>query len=155
MSAMDDIVDQIMQVMQVAFDPTWGEAWSRGQVSDSLAMPSTHAILIGEDGQSLGENSGKAAGFCLSRNAPGEEELLLIAVKPDHRSQGFGRKLITQLVESARSRDVDRIFLEMRSNNPAEHLYRDLGFEPIGKRPKYYRLADGQRMDAITFALSI
>lgn len=152
---MSDIVASIMEVMDTAFDPTWGEAWNARQVSDALVMPSTFAILISEDGQ-IDENAQeKPAGFCISRHAPGEEELLLIGVKPQHRESGLGRKLILELVENARSREVSRLFLEMRANNPAEHLYRQLGFQPIGKRPKYYRLSNGERMDAITFGLTI
>lgn len=155
MNAVDTIVDQIMEVMDVAFDPTWGEAWSRNQIYDALSMPSTFAILIDEQGRMNDDQINSSAGFCLSRAAPGEEELLLIAVKPANHGSGLGRKLIQKLVENARSRDVDKIFLQMRANNSAEHLYRGCGFEPIGKRPKYYRLADGNRLDAITFRLSI
>ena len=152
---MDDIVDQIMDVMEAAFDPTWGEAWSRNQVRDALAMPSTFAILIDQHGHIDNYQISSSVGFCLSRSAPGEEELLLIAVKPANRESGLGRKLIQKLVENARFRDINGIFLQMRANNSAEHLYRGCGFEPIGKRQKYYRLADGSRMDAITFKLSI
>lgn len=153
---MQDLVDQIMEVMDKAFDPTWGEAWNRRQVSDSLILSNTYTIIIDENG-SIGVPANKArpAGFCLSRHAPGEEELLLIAVKPSCRETGLGRKLIAQLILDARSREVLSIFLEMRANNPAENLYRRIGFEPIGKRPQYYRLTNGDRMDAITFAYRI
>ena len=33
----------------------------------------------------------------------------------------------------------------------AEQLYRAVGFEPIGRRPAYYRTLDGKALDAITF----
>lgn len=152
---MKDTVASIMEVMDAAFDPTWGEAWNARQVSDALIMPSTFAICIDAKGKIDENTQGKPVGFCISRHASGEEELLLIAVNPDSRGQGLGRKLICQLVENARKRGVSRLFLEMRANNPAENLYRRIGFQPIGKRPKYYRLASGERMDAITFGLSI
>jgi ribosomal-protein-alanine N-acetyltransferase len=63
--------------------------------------------------------------------------------------------LIRLLFEAARSRGIRRIYLEMRRGNPALHLYRKLGFEPIGERPNYYRTANGERIDAITFGRSI
>jgi ribosomal-protein-alanine N-acetyltransferase len=47
------------------------------------------------------------------------------------------------------------MFLEMRRGNPAINLYQKVGFEPIGERPNYYRLANGERADAITFGRSI
>ena len=49
---------------------------------------------------------------------------------------------------------IAKIFLEMRANNPAEKLYRKMGFEPIGRRKNYYRTENGEQLDAITFALS-
>ncbi|WFL76572.1 GNAT family N-acetyltransferase [Altererythrobacter arenosus] len=150
-----DPIDQIMAVMEAAFDPAWGEAWNRRQVSDALIMPHTFAILVDAEGQTCEDCSRDAAGFVLTRHAPGEEELLLIAVTPEQRGRGLGRKLLSHLARDARERGAERIFLEMRSNNPAERLYRDFGFEPIGRRPNYYLLADGNRMDAITFGLSI
>ncbi len=154
MSARDPI-DEIMDVMEAAFDPTWGEAWNRRQVSDALIMPHTFAMLIDPGGSCSSDESNGAAGFVLSRAAPGEEELLLIAVKPEFRGHGLGRKLLEKLAQDARSRGSERLFLEMRCNNPAERLYRDFGFEPIGKRPSYYMMADGNRLDAITFGLSL
>ena len=150
-----DSIDQIMMVMAAAFDPQWGEAWNRRQVSDSLLMPNTFALLVDPGGQPVTPLGEPAAGFVLSRNAPGEEELLLIAVAPEYRGRGIGRKLIDRLASEARARGARHIFLEMRCNNPAEKLYRAAGFEAIGNRRDYYLLADGNRLDAITFGLSI
>ena len=39
-------VDQIMAIMEAAFDPQWGEAWNRRQVEDALLLPNTFAILL-------------------------------------------------------------------------------------------------------------
>lgn len=153
-------IDRIMSVMEAAFDPAYGEAWNRRQITDALAMPSTHALVIDTDGQALtsppnGASQSDAAGFVLSRHAADEEELLLIAVLPHHRGRGLAQRLIDRLFDVARSRGVRKIFLEMRRGNPAIHLYQKVGFEPIGERPDYYRLSDGSRIDAITFARSI
>ncbi|MEE1877230.1 GNAT family N-acetyltransferase [Erythrobacteraceae bacterium 1XM1-14] len=151
-------VDQIMEVMQAAFDPAWGEAWNRRQIEDSLAMPNVFVLLVDSSGDLVNADagaSGLAAGFVLARHAPGEEELLLIAVRPEFRRRGIGEALIRQLAQDARARGAERIFLEMRENNPASSLYHKVGFEPIGRRKAYYLFADGTRMDAITFGLSI
>ena len=152
---MMDQVDHIMAVMEASFDPQWGEAWNRRQVSDALSMPSTFAIVLDQNGDDLDGEDGEPAGFVMTRHAPGEEELLLIAVKPEYRGRGLGRQLINRLSGDARERGAERIFLEMRDNNPAETLYRSVGFEPIGRRPKYYLTKDGYRIDAITFGLNI
>ena len=147
---MDD-VDHIMHVMAVAFEPIWGEAWNRRQISDSLMMPHTHARIIDAAGNAPSHLE-PAAGFTLIRSAAGEEELLLIAVKPTLRGTGLGKRLLQLFTNDAIERGAERIFLEMRENNPARHLYSNAGFEPIGRRPDYYHGRDGQSIDAITFA---
>lgn len=147
-------LDSLMEIMQCAFEPQWREAWTRQQVENSLAMPHTHAILINRQGEQVADGKG-AVGFVLARRAPGEEELLLIAVRPDMRKRGLGTILLRLFAESARENGAERIFLEMRANNPAERLYRDFGFEPIGRRNHYYRTSDGVPIDAITFAMKL
>lgn len=147
---MDD-VDRIMAVMDAAFDPQWGEAWNRRQIESSLTLPTTHYFLVDETGK-IPANTSPAAGFCMSRAAPGEEELLLIGVIPAARKRGIGKQLLTRLAQDARGRGAEKLFLEMRENNPARSLYEAEGFAPIGRRKDYYTLKDGKRIDAITFA---
>lgn len=63
-----------------------------------------------------------------------------VAVHPVHRSQGIGRRLMLELMRRAVARGARRMTLEVRpSNHPARHLYKDLGFEERGVRPKYYQ----------------
>ena len=146
---MDDL-DRIMEVMAAAFDPQWGEVWTRSQLGSSLSLPSTHYRLVNAPDEKKG-----SAGFTLVRAAPGEEELLLIAVKPEFRGCGIGRRLLEAFAADARARGAERLFLEMRENNPADRLYRSVGFRQIGRRERYYTMPDGRRLDAITFALDL
>lgn len=154
MPAPADDVDRIMQVMDAAFDPAFGEAWTRRQVEDSLLLGHCHYILIGADGQ-LAASGEEAAGFALSRTGFGEEELLLFAVDPRFRKRGLGTALLRELDRNVRARGVTRLLLEMRDGNPAASVYRAFGFTPIGRRPKYYRTPDGTLIDAITFACDL
>ncbi len=159
MTAPTCLIDQIMTVMEAAFDPTYGEAWNRRQITDALTLPNTHALLVDQNGTILDEGGSasgrRPCGFVLTRAAAGEEELLLIAVHPENRGSGLGKILIEQLFRTAQNRGAERIFLEMRRGNPAVHLYSKLGFIPIGERPKYYRMTNGERVDAITFGCTI
>ena len=148
---MTDDLDQIMAVMEAAFDPAYGEAWTRPQVEDALILPNTHYLLAGPDGRALREGS-QAAGFVLSRGAADEEELLLIAVDPRHRGRGIGTALLERFIAEAGARGAVRLFLEMREGNPADSLYRRHGFANIGRRRAYYRRGSGAALDAITFA---
>ena len=77
---------------------------------------------------------------------------MLLAVDPAHRRKGLAAALLDQLALDAKSRGAARLLLEMRAENPAESLYRGHGFEPIGRRPQYYRSPTGERLDAVTFA---
>lgn len=151
MSAQVDAVDCIMQVMASAFDPQFGEAWTRRQVEDALLLGNCHYLLAGPDGNVPGEGD-PVAGFSLSRLGYEEEELLLFAVAPEFRRSGIGRRMLARFDQAARARGAKRLLLEMRRGNPAEILYRGHGFVQIGLRPNYYRAGGGVRIDAITFA---
>ena len=39
-------IDAIMRIMDAAFDPQWGEAWTRAQVASALQLANTHASLV-------------------------------------------------------------------------------------------------------------
>ena len=66
-----------------------------------------------------------------------------------------GKQLLDHFMASARSDGVARVHLEVRDGNPAVEMYRRAGFEPAGRRQKYYRGDDGHQFDAITFACEL
>lgn len=158
-----DDIDRIMAVMTVAFEPAFGEAWTRRQVEDALLMGHCRAVLISSDGQVATSGAAPAkdtvafdtAGFALLRTTLDEEELLLFAVDPRWRRRGLGAALLGQVINTARAGGCTRMLLEMREGNSAEHLYRACAFLPVGRRPKYYRTPDGQLLDAITFSRAL
>jgi [ribosomal protein S18]-alanine N-acetyltransferase len=145
-----DQLDQIMAVMECAFDPAFGEAWTRSQVENALLMGNCRVILVNARGECPADDE-PATGFSLIRSVAGEDELLLFAVDPKYRRQGIGAAMLTLLFQDARSRAIEAIHLEMRRDNPAERLYRAHGFVPVGIRPNYYRSSTGERIDAISF----
>lgn len=149
-----DDLDRLMAVMTAAFDPAFGEAWTRRQVEDSLIIGNSHYLLVDSNGAHPAPDY-PAAGFSLSRTGFEEEELLLFAVDPLARRQGLGRRMLAELAIAARARGARRLLLEMRQGNPAEALYRRFGFVPIGQRSNYYKMLNGERVDAITFAVDL
>ena len=63
-----------------------------------------------------------------------------IAIHPDYQRQGFGRMLLTHLLEEAVARGAMHASLEVRrSNKAALKLYGDFGFGVITVRRKYYQ----------------
>ena len=149
-----DDIDRIMAVMVSAFDPVHGEAWTRAQVEGALITGNCRYRLIGEQGTPPHEGE-VAAGFALLRTVLDEEELLLFAIRPELRRRGLGAQLLEQVMSDARTGGIRRMLLEMRRGNTAENLYRFAGFEPIGIRRNYYRTSYGERVDAITFVVSL
>jgi ribosomal-protein-alanine N-acetyltransferase len=150
-STVCDPVDAIMAVMDAAFDPVFGEAWNRRQVSDALVLSNTHYLLADASGGEPRDPS-ETAGFLLSRHGADEEELLLLAVAPAARRRGVAAALIARFATEAAGRRIARLFLQMREGNQAEALYRANGFLPVGRRREYYRGPNGNRIDAITFS---
>jgi ribosomal-protein-alanine N-acetyltransferase len=145
MSAARDI-DAVMQVMDTAFDPVFGEAWNRGQCLGMLTLPDVWLLTARADGEDA------VAGFALTRRTVDEAELLLIGVRPAARGKGIGRALIERTCREARIRGAVKLMLEVRATNPALDLYRKSGFRQIGRRKDYYRGADGQLNDALTLS---
>jgi ribosomal-protein-alanine N-acetyltransferase len=62
-----------------------------------------------------------------------------IAVDPAHRGKGVGELLLNALIDHAYELQARMLTLEVRvSNTSAQKLYLKYGFEPGGKRPRYY-----------------
>lgn len=136
----------VMSIMNTAFSPRFGEAWTRSQCAGILPMAGVSLVLAHDNGDE------QPVGFSLFRTVADEAELLLLAVAPDHQGLGIGRLLLAQFVERARAAGANRVHLEVRDGNPAVRMYRIAGFRPAGRRPSYYRGSDGRQYDAITLA---
>jgi ribosomal-protein-alanine N-acetyltransferase len=143
-----DRLDDVMAVMVTAFDPGFGEAWTRSQCAGILAMAGVHLALAEEDG------TGDPLGFALYRTVASDAELLLLAVAPHAQRRGIGHRLLTQFIEDAKRNGATQIHLEVRDGNEAIRLYEDSGFSAVGRRRKYYRGSDGTQFDALTFSLA-
>jgi ribosomal-protein-alanine N-acetyltransferase len=131
-------------LMAAAFDPRYGEAWTRSQCLGVLAMPGVQLLLAFADDA--------PAGFSLTRAVIGEAELLLLAVDPAHRRQGIGSALLRAVLADCETSGVEKIHLEVRAGNPAVSLYEGTGFTKVGERRGYYRGLGGQAHDAHTFS---
>lgn len=80
---------------------------------------------------------GSVAGFLATRQtAPGEREILNLAVAPYWRRHGIARRLLELELSGAPGVTW---FLEVRESNArALNLYQQLGFSPVGRREGYY-----------------
>lgn len=85
---------------------------------------------------SVAEIAGRVAAFLVCRTvAPGEREILNLAVSPEFRRQGMARALLES--ETGNCNAVH--FLEVRASNTAgRNFYRCMGFTEAGVRLSYY-----------------
>lgn len=68
-----------------------------------------------------------------------EAHVTNVAVHPEYRRLGIGRRIMNELMDRARSRGATRMTLEVRrSNTGAQRLYEELGFVAKGIRKGYY-----------------
>ncbi len=97
----------------------------------------------------------RIVGYGVMSLAVQECHILNLCVDPDCRGQGKGRQLLEQLLMTARARNADTAFLEVRVTNiQALSLYFSEGFNEIGIRRNYYPALVG-REDAVILAKTL
>jgi ribosomal protein S18 acetylase RimI-like enzyme len=86
-------------------------------------------ILVAEaDGELLGTVSMRR-----SLGSPPSMHLFALEVATEHRGEGIGTAIIEHVIAEARRRGCQRVYLEVRTDNPARRLYHRLGFRRVGK----------------------
>lgn len=141
-----EALDGVMLVMNRAFDPHNGEAWTRSQCAGILPMAGVSLVVA-----RTADEAGDVIGFSLQRTTLDEAELLLLAVDPEAQGQGVGRALMERFELDCAGAGARRLHLEVRESNPATNFYETKGFVLGGRRRGYYRGDEGDRIDALTY----
>ncbi|MBP3672333.1 MAG: ribosomal protein S18-alanine N-acetyltransferase [Oscillospiraceae bacterium] len=120
-------VAQIAELEKVCFSDPWSEKSIASELENDLSV-----WLVAVEGETV-------AGYVGSQSVLGETDMMNIAVSPDYRRRGIGEKLVTELVIQLQAEGNRSLMLEVRaSNTPAQKLYEKLGFQMVGRRPRYY-----------------
>jgi ribosomal-protein-alanine N-acetyltransferase len=115
--------------------------WTEPEFAGFLADPLAFVLVEGD------------SGFVLGRVVAGEAEVLTLAVAPEARRRGLGRKLLARFIYQARLRAAETAFLEVAAGNAAARaLYLTAGFAESGRRRNYYHSPDDMPDDAIVMA---
>lgn len=121
--------------------------WSERQLRDELALRWSTVDAVKDP--RTGELLATAAWWQV-----GDEALILnIATATVHRRRGLARLLLSHVLARATEAGCRVASLEVRpSNAPALALYQRFGFEPIGRRPRYY---SNNQEDALILSRSL
>jgi ribosomal-protein-alanine N-acetyltransferase len=113
--------------------------------SESFAVPWTEISIEYEISQEISiclvavDDNEKVIGHVYMRQLLDEGDIVNIAVRKSHRKKGIAVCLLKNLFESAKSKNISKITLEVRESNfPAINLYKKFGFAAEGIRKNYY-----------------
>lgn len=122
----------IDEVLAIEADLFGAEQWSAGMFWNELANGHYYVVVRDDAGAVVGY-----AGLALQ---PGEAWVQNIAVRRDAQRRGIGRTLLEAVLGEAARRGARKTLLEVAVDNaPAQKLYAEYGFEPVGIRRGYYQ----------------
>lgn len=121
-------LDDIIEIEKLSFSIPW----SRNAFLEEL-QNNRFAVYI-----SAMANE-KVVGYAGMWKIIDEGHITNIAVHPEYRRMGIGKKLLEELINISKKSGITRITLEVRkSNTVAQSLYIKYGFKPAGIRKEYY-----------------
>ena len=144
-------VPRVYEIDTLSFSLPWSERSYRFELTENRNSSCWVAESV------PGDQPGLLVGMMVNWIILDEVHVATIAVHPDYRRLGIGRRLLAQGLLAARERGVIRAFLEVRRGNlAAQAMYRQFGFVESGERPKYYKdnnedalLMDLYRLDLV------
>ena len=111
---------------------TFSKPWTREDFVKEMTQNACARYLVAEE-------DGRIVGFAGAWMILDESHMTNIAVLPECRGRGMGRRLMTELMQYASNLGVSYMTLEVRAGNEkAQALYKSLGFIRVSVRKKYY-----------------
>jgi ribosomal-protein-alanine acetyltransferase len=127
-----DDLDPIMALEDAIYPD---DAWAPANMAAELANPHTHYLVAVDEQDAIVAYAGLLAPI-----GTGQGDIQTVTVAPQARRQGLARTLMLQLLNEARRRGAEELFLEVRVDNEgAQALYTELGFETVSVRKRYYK----------------
>ncbi|MFZ7203417.1 ribosomal protein S18-alanine N-acetyltransferase [Avibacterium avium] len=99
------------------------------------------------------EKDQRIIGFAICQKVLDEATLFNLAIDPTYQGQGLGKQLLHSLIDELRGQGILTLWLEVRqSNEIAQKLYLQCGFNEVDIRKNYYPTLDGGRENAVVMA---
>jgi ribosomal-protein-alanine N-acetyltransferase len=111
------------------------DPWTQDALLAQQGRANHYGIVCKRDGELIGY----IYGTVLFEDA----EIYKVAVRPDCRGQGLGRRLVEEAFAFFKQQNAERVFLEVRAGNvAARKLYENSNFTTLRIRKNYY--SDGE-----------
>ena len=123
--------EEIKEKLQTDFDEFWTPSILKSELESDLSK------------YIVAKNDEKIVGFAGVIILPDDVEITNIVTKKQERKKGIGKLLLDKLIEIAKQTEKDNISLEVNEKNiVAINLYKNVGFQEVGIRKKYYNGID-------------
>ena len=121
-------LDEVLPIERVSFATPWTRAAFSYEIEQNKVARCTAM-----------RSAGRVVGYVCLWEIGHEIHITNLAVHPQWRRRGVGRRLLAFAMAEGIARGVTLAFLEVRpSNAQALKLYEGLGFQVIGRRTGYY-----------------
>lgn len=125
----EEDVSQIHEIEKLCFAMPWSEESILHDVKENVVA----RWLVMDDG------AGNVLAYAGMWFVLDEAHVCNVAVHPDHRRKGYGKKIFEALEKLAQDNSMSMMTLEVRrSNIAAQNLYHACGFLDVGYRKRYY-----------------
>ena len=133
-------LEQIKDILQNEFDKFWNADVLKKELENPL---STYIVAI---------NEGQVVGYAGVWQPLDEGHITNIVTKLDKRGNKIATKMLEELINIAKGRDLKCVTLEVNVHNDiAIKLYRKYNFKEVGKRPRYYNNTDDALIMTLEF----
>ncbi len=134
-------IDEVLVLEKTCFPD---DPWNRASFENELTNPNAYFLVARDD------EKGEVVGYGGVWAMYDVGDITNIAVRPDYRREGIGRKILNLLIDLCKEKGMTEITLEVRQSNlPAQRLYTSEGFEICGLRKRYYQ----NKEDAVIMTL--
>ncbi len=117
----------VAELEQICFRSPWTLNMLKGELKNRLAY--YHVLELDE----------KIVAYAGMWVVFEEAHITNVAVSPEHRRKGFGRRIMLESMREAVKLHATKMTLEVRETNfSAQALYESLDFQNAGRRKKYY-----------------
>lgn len=123
---------EVLRIERLSFPTPWSYSLFKQEMLNILS-----GTMVAEAENENGQPS--TVGYTCFWRIGDEIHITNIAIDPPYRRNGIGERMLREIMEMGQEEGMRLMTLEVRATNtPAQHMYRKLGFIPVGVRKGYY-----------------